>query len=203
MNQTLIRETIDAARGVLGLLLGRRDASRHFNLSLQGLMGSLIAFLIAIAFNAYMPVVMGAGGTIEQPFATVSSSLIIYAAQIAMAILVLRQFGRTDGLVPYLVCDNWASFYTTFASFILLSLGLNGEFAVILLTIVALVLLVNNARLIVTLNLLQILGFIVAQMVGVMVAMLVVNMLFPDLMAATQDAVQSSFSSGGSSGMPS
>lgn len=203
MNKSLIRETFDAGRGVLGLLLGQRNSARYFNLGLQGLMGSLIAFLLAVTFNAYMPALFGMTGPLDRPLASVASSLIIFAGQTGMAVLVLAQFRRLDGLVPYMVCDNWTSFFTTFASFLLLALGMNGAFAVILLTLVAIVMLVNISRLIVTLSLLQILGFIVAQMVGVMIAMLVVNAIFPDIATATQDAIQSSLSSGGSPGAPS
>lgn len=42
-------------------------------------------------------------------FRAVATNIILFAAQIAMTAIVLRQLKRTDGFIPYLVADNWAN----------------------------------------------------------------------------------------------
>ena len=64
---------------------------------------------------------------------------------------MLRQIGRLDGLVPYLVADNWATFFITIVSTLLTLVGIGDEFAIIALGILVIIVEVNIARLIVTL----------------------------------------------------
>ena len=80
---------------------------------------------------------------------------------------MLRQIGRLDGLVPYLVADNWATFFITIISTLLSLAGIGDEFAIIALGILVIIVEINIARLIVTLPGLQIAMFLIAQLVGV------------------------------------
>jgi len=178
MNKTLIEELILAGRGMGQLLVGRHDASDSFDLSYRGLAGSFVVFLIAVLFNALLPMAMGAQAA-PGTFQTVSMVLILYGIQAGFAFVVLRQFGREDGFVPYLVCDNWATFYVTLLSALLAVARFSGGFVVVILAIAVIVIEINIARLIVTLRPLQIVGFLGAQLIGVMIGLLLLGMVFP------------------------
>ena len=181
MQTTLLEEMSAAARGVVAVLIGNRQAPSYFDFSQRGLIGSFIAFLVASAINALTPLVFG----LELPPGTVTRGLILvavlYVAQIAFSALVLRQLGRLDGLVPYVVADNWATFFITLVSTVLSIVGVGDEIAIIGLGILVIFVEVNIARLIVTLPGLQIAMFLIAQLVGVTIALLVVGALVPGL----------------------
>src|SRR5688572_20448260 len=124
MQTTLLEEMSAAARGVVAVLIGNRQAPSYFDFSQRGLVGSFVAFLAASLINALTPVVFG----MDLPPGAVSRGLILvgvlYVAQIAFSALVLRQLGRLDGLVPYLVADNWATFFITLLSTLLTLVGI-------------------------------------------------------------------------------
>lgn len=178
MFQSLFEELIYAGRGTFQLLLGRRDASNNFDLSLRGLAGSFVAFLAAATFNAFLPRVLGVQ---DAPSATQALVfvLVLYLAQAGLAALVLRSFGRSEGLVPYLVCDNWTTFFLSIASALMVGFGLNGDAALLVLGIAVIVIEINIARLIVTLRPLQIVGFLFAQVIGVMVGLMIIGAFLP------------------------
>lgn len=191
MTQPFLTEAKNAGWGVLRLILGRRDAPDYFNLSLVGLAGSLIAFLLAVALNAYVPTIVG-GSELAQPASQrVVMSLIVFSGQILMAAIALRQYGRLDGLVPYLVCDSWTTFFTTVFSLLLVLANIDGSLSILVLMILAIVIAINIARLIVTLSPLQIAGFIVAQLVGVLISTMLISAIFPDIAAMQQEIMQS------------
>lgn len=176
---TLLEELAAAGRGCLALLVGDRRAAGYFDFSRRGLAGSFIAFLVASAFNAASPLVFGisqAPGAITRALVLVA---ILFVAQIGASALLLRQIGRLDGLIPYLVADNWATFYITILSTILTFAGLPDEAAVVLIGLLVIVIEINIARLIVTLPGLQIAMFLVAQLVGVCVGLLIIGLMFP------------------------
>jgi hypothetical protein len=179
---TLLEEMSAAARGVVAVLIGDRRAPSHFDFSQRGLVGSFVAFLVASLINALTPVVFG----LEVPPGLITRGLILvavlYAAQIALSALVLRQLGRLDGLVPYLVADNWATFFITLVSTLLTLIGVGDELSIIGLGILVIIVEVNIARLIVTLPGLQIAMFLIAQLVGVSAALIVIGVLVPGLM---------------------
>ena len=176
---TLLEELTAAARGCLALLVGDRRAPGYFDFSLRGLAGSFVAFLVATLFNAISPMVLG----IEAPPGTMTRGLILvavlFAAQIGFSALVLRQIGRLDGLVPYLVADNWATFFITIFSTLLMIAGIGDEFAIIALGILVIIVEINVARLIVTLPGLQIAMFLIAQLVGVTIALFLISLVWP------------------------
>ena len=176
---TIVEEGLTAGRGVLALIMGDRRAPSYFDFSTRGLVGSFIAFLAVTAVNALLPVLVGATGPSASIFRSVMTIAILFAFQIGAAAIVLRQLGRSDGLVPYLVADNWATFFITIGTALLALVGFSGDMVLIVVGILVIVVEINIARLIVTLSPMQIAMFIVAQLVGVSVGLLVMGMLFP------------------------
>jgi hypothetical protein len=181
--KSLIDEMSAAARGCIALIVGDRRAADYFDFSLRGVAGSFIAFLAATLINALVPLLFG----VQPQPGEISRSLllvaVLFALQLGCSALVLRQIGRLDGLLPYLVADNWATFFISILSTVLTIAGVGGEFAIIAIGILVIVVEINIARLIVTLTPLQIAMFLVAQLVGVTIGLLVLGGLMPPGMA--------------------
>jgi len=177
-----------AGRGVIGLLIGDRRAGSYFDFSQRGLIGSFIAFLLITGLNAALPVVLGVkeAGGIAQSIVMVA---LLFVLQVGCSAIVLRQLKRMDGLVPYVVADNWATFFLTLISGALAAAGIAGDAVLIVLAIVVIVIEVNIARLIVTLTPLQIAMFLIAQLVGVTIGLGTIGLAFPPS-PAEQAAVQ-------------
>ena len=175
---TFLEELMAAGRGVAGLLIGEKRAGGYFDFSRRGLYGSFIAFLAVTGLNASLPTVLGLkdSGGIARSVVMVA---ILFALQLAFSAIVLRQLKRLDGLVPYLVADNWATFFLTLISGGLAAAGINGDPVLIVLAIVVIIIEVNIARLIVTLSPLQIAMFLVAQLVGVSIGLAIIGFTFP------------------------
>ena len=178
-NTTIIEELAGAARGVGGLLIGNRRASQHFDFSERGLAGSFIAFFAVMALNSTLPKLMGATGSTASIFRSAIMMTILFVFQVGFSMIVLRQIKRLDGLVPYLVADNWAMFFITIASTLLALFGVTGEIALLAIGLAVIVVEINIARLIVTLSPLQIAMFIIAQLVGGAIGLFIVGGLFP------------------------
>lgn len=168
-----------AGRGVLALIKGDRRAPAHFDFSERGLVGSFIAFLTVAGLNAALPLLLGMDGPHVSAFRSIVMVAILFAFQIGFAAIVLRQLKRLDGLVPYIVADNWSTFFVTLGSSLLALFGLAGDVTLILVGILVIVIEINIARLIVTLSPLQIAMFLIAQLVGVTLGLIVVGALLP------------------------
>jgi hypothetical protein len=181
--KSLIDEMSAAARGCIALIVGDRRAADYFDFSLRGVAGSFIAFLVATLINALVPLLFG----VQPQPGEISRSLllvaVLFALQLGCSALVLRQIGRLDGLLPYLVADNWATFFISILSTLLTIAGVGGELAIIAIGILVIIVEINIARLIVTLTPLQIAMFLVAQLVGVTIGLLVLGGLMPPGMA--------------------
>jgi hypothetical protein len=188
---TFIEEMMAAGRGVIGLLTGDRQAGSYFDLGQRGLAGSFIALLLVTALNAVVPIILGhEEESITRGIITV---VLLFALQLGCSVVVLRQVNRMDGLVPYLVADNWATFFLTLISAALAAAGLANDFTLIVLGVVVLLVEVNIARLIVTLPPLQIAMFLVAQLVGVAIGLVIIGFVFPmppDVAGAAAAALQ-------------
>jgi hypothetical protein len=174
---TFIEEMMAAGRGVIGLLAGDRQAGSYFDLSQRGLAGSFIALLLVTALNAVLPIVLG--NESESITRGVVTVVLLFVLQLGFSMIVLRQVNRMDGLVPYLVADNWATFFLTLVSAALAAAGLANDFTLVVLGIVVIVVEVNIARLIVTLPPLQIAMLLIAQLVGVSIGLVLIGLLFP------------------------
>jgi len=105
--------------------------------------------------------------------------LFLYGVQVGFSAFVLRQVNRLDGLVPYLVADNWATFFVTIASTIVGIFGPAANFMLVVAAVLVLVIEINIARLIVTLSRWQIAMFLVAQIVGILIGLLIMGAIFP------------------------
>lgn len=172
-------EVASAARGVVALVIGDRRAGSYFDFSERGLVGSFIAFLVVALANTAVPLLLGVPGASGTVFRAVATVTIVLALQIAAAAIVLRQLKRSDGLVPYIVADNWATFYLTIATTVLGLVGIGGELLLVVTGIVIIIVMVNIARLILTLTVWQIVTFLGAQIISGIVALLVVSVVFP------------------------
>ena len=186
MSKTFVEEMIEAGKGSFLLLIGRRNAGEYFDLGLRGLAGSFIALLLATTFTAYLPGIMGqnigaTGEVITAPAASQAlfMSLILFGMQTGFGALALRQFGRIDGLMPYLVADNWATFFAAILFASLLAFNVNSDLVILSMGAIVLVSEINISRLIVTLKPIQIAMFIVAQLVGALIGLMILGSLFP------------------------
>ena len=177
---TFIQEALQAGRGIGAIAIGRRDAYRFFDLSLAGLAGSMAAFFIALLINGYLPFLLGSAADLGPAWQNIMLALLLFVLQIGFAALVLRQFGRLDGMVPYLVADNWATFFMTLLSVALALLNVQSDILILPLGILILVIEINIARTIVTLTGWQIVGFLAAQFAGVLVGLLIFGAFFPE-----------------------
>ena len=178
-NSPFFEEAANAARGCVALITGKRDASIYFDFSQRGLVGSLIAALVAILLAGFGPVLVG----LDLPAGTATQSVVVnavlFVAQAGMAAIVLRQMGRQDGFIPYLVASNWVTLLS--AALLLISTLFGGIGLVILLAIAVMALLtfINIGRFIVTLAPLQIGLLFISQAVGVFLALGIVALFLP------------------------
>jgi len=171
---------MQAARGFGALITGNRQAASYFDFSRRGLIGSLIALLLACTVTAFGPQFLGTVTPGAAPRALLLDGM-FYLLQIAVGYLVLRQLKREDGFVPFLVADNWATFFTSILSLIVMTMGLPADIAVLAVGLLVLLVEINIARLIVTLSPLQIAMFIVAQLVGSAVGLMILIALMPEM----------------------
>lgn len=178
-NSPFFEEAANASRGCIALITGKRDASIYFDFSQRGLVGSLIAALVAILLAGFGPVLVG----LDLPAGTATQSVVVnavlFVAQAGMAAIVLRQMGRQDGFIPYLVASNWVTLLS--AVLLLISTLFGGIGLVILLAIAVMALLtfINIGRFIVTLAPLQIGLLFISQAVGVFLALGIVALFLP------------------------
>lgn len=172
-NQSFIEEMLSAFRGLGALVLGRRTASSYFDFGQRGLAGSFIALLLATAVTAYAPQLLGAPTQPGDGARAVFLAALLFGLQIGAAYIVLRQMGRLDGLVPYLVADNWMNlFLSVIGSAVIVSLGPT-DIVLLSVGIVSIIVEVNIARRIVTLMPMQIVLFMVAQLAAQMLGVLI------------------------------
>ncbi len=178
-NSPFFEEAASAARGCVALITGKRDASVYFDFSQRGLVGSLIAALVAILLAGFGPVLVG----LDLPAGTATQSVVVnavlFVAQAGMAAIVLRQMGRQDGFIPYLVASNWVTLLS--AVLLLISTLFGGIGLVILLAIAVMALLtfINIGRFIVPLAPLQVGLLFISQAVGVFLALGIVALFLP------------------------
>lgn len=168
---TFLDELKAAARGCFALLVGNRQAPSFFDFSQRGLVGSLIAVMLGIALAGFGPWLTG----VEMPPGAASQSIMVnfalFVAQAATAWIALRQMGRQDGFVPYLVASNWVTLVSAVLLLLSTLLGPLGLAILGLVVIVALATFINIGRFIVTLTPLQIGILFLSQAVGVFLAL--------------------------------
>jgi len=178
-DQTFIEEAMAAVRGCWALVTGKRNASAYFDFSRRGLVGSLIAVLAAMLLAGFGPMLVGIPVPAGAPTQSIVVNAALFVAQAATAWLVLRQMGRQDGFVPYLVASNWV---TLVSGILLLVSTLFGELGLVVLfaiVLFALLTFINIGRFIVTLTPIQIGLLFISQAVGVFLALGIVALLLP------------------------
>lgn len=172
-NTSLVEEARAAVRGLLALLTGDRGAPRYFSFSRIGLVGSFIALLVVTAIELVVTAALGAGGM----FGALVQQVVIYGAVVGASALYLRQIGRWDALVPFVVTLNWSNAILSLVMLVTVLLGLT--FLSFIFLIAGIVLSINIGRLVMTLRPMQIVLLIIAQAVGLVAAIVVLIMLFP------------------------
>lgn len=173
---TFLDELMAAARGCVALLLGQHGASSYFEFSQRGLVGSFIAVVIAIGVQALGPQMFGEATTSGMSISVLLLSAIVVAIQFGVGWLVLRQLGRSDGFVPFMVVQNWGTlFQVILAEAITAIFGppitiegdlaqlTSGSVPLMVLAIMVIIVAVNMARLIITLRPLHVALFVGAQ----------------------------------------
>ena len=174
---TFLEELTAAARGCFALLTGNRQAPAFFDFSQRGLVSSLIAVLLGVALAGFGPLLIGAPvppGTASQ---SIIINLVLFVAQAGTAWIALRQMGRLDGYVPYLVASNWVTLASAVLMLLSTLLGALGLVMLVLVVILAITSFVNIGRFVVTLTALQIGILFLSQAVGVFLALAIVAML--------------------------
>lgn len=168
---------IAAVQGCLALVTGKRDVPSFFDFSQRGLVSSLIAVVLGIALAGFGPVLVG----VPLPSGAATQSIIInvvlFVAQAGTAFIALRQMGRQDGFLPYLVASNWVTLVSAVLLLLSTLLGPMGLIVLVAVVIVAIATFINIGRLIVTLTPIQIGILFISQAVGVFVALAVVAIL--------------------------
>lgn len=176
---TFIEEALSAARGCWALVTGRSDAASWFDFSQRGLVGSLVAVLLALLIAGFGPMLLG----VQVPSGAATQSIFmngaLFVAQALMAWVVLRQMGRPDGFIPYLVASNWVTLLSGVLLLFSLLLGEMGLVVLLAIVIVALLTFINIGRYIVTLKPMQIGLLFISQAVGVFLALGVLALILP------------------------
>ena len=174
---TFLEELMAAVQGCLALVTGKRDAPSFFDFSQRGLISSLIAVILGIALAGFGPVLVG----VPLPSGAATQSIIVnavlFVAQAGTAFIALRQMGRQDGFLPYLVASNWVTLVSAVLLLLSTLLGPLGLIILVAVLIVAIATFINIGRLIVTLTPLQIGILFISQAVGVFVALAIVAVI--------------------------
>ncbi len=176
---TLIEELIRAARGVAGLVIGDRKSPGYFDFSQRGLYGSFIAYLLILGLNAYAPILLGVPDSQGTVLRVALSNILVYVAQIASCALALRQLDKRSSFVPYLVANNWASFFFVVIALLVGTTSGGVGITLLILGILVIVVEVNIARLVIGLTAMKVVFFLVAQLVGGGIGLLLLTLIFP------------------------
>ncbi|SFV36538.1 hypothetical protein SAMN05216456_2524 [Devosia crocina] len=172
-------EAANAIRGCITLVMGRRDASTYFDFSQRGLVGSLIAVLAGMMLAGFGPLLLGFAVPPGAATQSIIVNAVLFVAQALMAMIVLRQMGRQDGFIPYLVASNWVTLVSAVLLLLSTMFGEAGLVVLLAVAIVAILTFVNIGRFIVTLSGLQIGLLFISQAVGVFLALGLVAMFLP------------------------
>ena len=172
---TFVAEAIDAARGAWALVIGRQDAARYFDFSMRGVVTSFIALVLAVAVSVFGPQLLGVPSPAGAAAGMTLLSAVLFALQIGAAYIVLNMLGRLDGFMPYLVADNWVNFYVSLVGALSIVLLGGSDIMLLVVGLISIIVEINIARRILTLAPMQIVFFIVAQIVAQFVGLLILG----------------------------
>ncbi len=176
---TYIEEVREAAKGCLAILRGDRDAAEYFDLTLRGLVGSLIALVVAMALQAQIPVESPEDGAVLSPLAQimlVSAVILVWAA---VLYYFLRFTGRLDRFVPFLVVYNWGNVFAAVIWLVVALAGFANLFMTLLIGAASIYFFVRAAMLIMDLGLALIAGLFVAELIAFTFALMLLDALVP------------------------
>lgn len=176
---SFIEELTNAARGCWALVIGRREASNWFDFSQRGLVSSLIAVLLALLLAGFGPMLLGLDMRPGAATQSIIMNAVLFVAQAGMAWIVLRQMGRSDGFIPYLVASNWVTLLSGVLLLVALLLADAGLIVLLVIVGVAMATFINIGRLIVTLKPMQIVLLFISQAVGVFLALGIMAVILP------------------------
>ena len=182
---TLFEEAVAAARGLGALVVGDGKAPGYFDFTLRGLVGSFIAFLVAAVGGIYLPELAGAPAATDDPSAaapllqlTPGSALLLVIVAVGIqalaTLVILTIMKRPDGLIRFLVADNWSTFFTTIIAGVIGAIGIGGDLVLLVLLLVLVVVEINIARLILAFKGWQIVAFIVGQKLALFIGLVIV-----------------------------
>ncbi len=174
-SQTFLEEALDAARGAWALVLGRPDAARYFDFSVRGVIGSFIALVLAVGVSVFGPQLFGVPSASGAAATMTLLSVLLFGLQIGAAYIVLQMLGRLDGLLPYLVADNWVNFFVSLIGAVSIILLGGSDVLLLAVGLLSIIVEINIARRIVTLAPMQIAIFIVAQIAAQLLGLLVLG----------------------------
>ena len=177
--QTFLEEATSAARGCWALVAGQRNAATYFDFSPRGLVGSFIAVAIAVGLAGFGPMLFGAYAPPGAATQSIIMNVALFIAQAAMAFVVLRQMGRQDGFIPYLVATNWVTLLSALMMLVSVMFGPAGIVLLFAVVVVAMLTFINIGRYVVTLKGMQIALLFISQAVGVFLAMGVLVLILP------------------------
>ncbi|GLQ53226.1 hypothetical protein [Devosia nitrariae] len=183
---SITQELAAAARGFVALVTGNRHAADHFDFSQRGLVGSFIALILASVITAFGPGLLGVPSEPGTATRSIFLGASLFVLQMGVVYFVLRQMGRLDGFIPYLVADNWVSLFIALLTVLVLRLIGAGDFTLLAIGLVAIIIEINIARVIVTLAPMQIVIFIGAQFAAQFLGVLILASMIP---GATAPAV--------------
>lgn len=180
---TFLEELMAAGRGVISLLIGERQAAQFFDLSQRGLVTSFIALLLAVVLRTFLPIMVS--DVHDSALVSIAQYAILFVLQLGFTVIALNQIKRMDALVPYMIADNWVTFFLTLILSAIFAAGIVADTDIsdaitIVFGIVLIVIEVNIGRRVMNLAPLQIAMLIVAQVVGLLIGIGLISLLFPD-----------------------
>lgn len=176
---TYIEEVSEAAKGCVAILRGDRDAPEYFDLTLHGLVGSLIALVVAMAVQAQIPVDSSDEGAVLSPLGQIMLVSAVVLVWAAVLYFFLRFTGRLDRFVPFLVVYNWGNVFAAAIWLVLALVGFANLFMTILIGVVTIYFFVRAAMLIMDLSLGLIAGLFVAELMAFTLALALLGALVP------------------------
>jgi hypothetical protein len=181
------QETLSALRGCLAVLAGRRDAAEHFNLTLHGLVGSLIAIVVGNSILAITPSppMEGQPTILLNPSQALVVNFGVTAISIAVIYYYLMVVGRKNLSIPFIVVYNWGGFFNSVLLIGIDLAGITNLLAPALVAILTIYFFIKAARTIIDLPPVLVAGMIVAQLASGFVTLMIIMSFLPRVEGVT------------------
>ncbi len=176
---TLFEEARLAALGCLAVLRGDKNAPAWFDLTLRGLMGSLIALVVIFGVSILLPVPGAEGDPTLSPLAQMLFIGAVAAIWVAVLYFFLRSVGRSNRLIPFLTINNWGSFYASVITLALSLVGFGGVLALSLAWAASVYFLFRAALIVLEIRPLLVVALFAAQIVAGLFALMLLGFVLP------------------------